>query len=208
MTQHYGSDRGGPGMGSRNEPGDGGERPLRAQAQQVGEQARAQARSALDQQARTAAEKLDHLADGARAAAQRLEEDDDNGLSEYVSGMAGSLGELADSLRSKNVDELVRDVRMMAQRNPALFITGSLAIGFGLARFARASAQRGRSGDGDARLAGDFGGSAYGSSGHGTSALAGTDLRSSAGTGSSTAGLSGGSPTHTNPPGTGGGKPS
>lgn len=151
MAQQYGSgsgpqDRSGNGGSGQRDPAlqqsTAGDAELGRKAREVGEQAKVQARGALDQQARTAADKLDHIADSVKAAAERLEQEDDTGLSQYVSGMAGSLGELAEGLRSKNVDELVRDVRQMAQRNPALFITGSIAMGFGLARFARASSQR------------------------------------------------------------------
>jgi hypothetical protein len=151
MAQQYGSGSGpydgsGKGGAGQRDPAlqqrTGSDDELGKKAREVGEQAKVQARGALNQQTRTAADKLDHIADSVKAAAASLEQDDDTGLSQYVSGMAGSLGELAEGLRSKNVDELVRDVRQMAQRNPALFVTGSVAIGFGLARFARASSQR------------------------------------------------------------------
>lgn len=161
MAQQYGSgsgphDRPGNGGSGQREPAlqqrtAGSDEELGRKAREVGEQAKVQARSALDQQARSAADKLDNIADSVKAAAERLQEDDDTGLSQYVSGMAGSLGELADGLRNKNVDELVRDVRQMAQRNPALFITGSIAVGFGLARFARASSQRSHASDNTTR---------------------------------------------------------
>src|SRR5690606_28350087 len=37
------------------------------------------------------------------------------------------------------VDDIARDVREVAQRNPALFLLGSVAVGLGLSRFAKAS---------------------------------------------------------------------
>lgn len=142
MTHQYGNPPGQQPPGQL--PGSGpphGDGELKARAQQVGDQARAQAEARLDQQKQGAAERLDRLASSVRAAAGELEQQDDAQLSQYVSRFAGSLGELADSLRSKNVDELMRDLRAIARRNPGLFVAGSVAVGFGLARFARASSQ-------------------------------------------------------------------
>jgi hypothetical protein len=56
--------------------------------------------------------------------------------------MADGLRRLSDGLREKSADEILRDVRRVARENPTLFIAGSIAVGFGIARFARASAPR------------------------------------------------------------------
>lgn len=87
----------------------------------------------------TAAENLERLAEGAQAAASTLQHDDVGHLSEYVSEMATRMTSLSNTLRTRSGDEILRDVSRMARENPALFVTGSVAIGFGLARFARAS---------------------------------------------------------------------
>ncbi|UGB36813.1 hypothetical protein [Frateuria soli] len=87
-----------------------------------------------------AADKVDTLAATVRAAAAEMRDDDVAHLSRHVSDMAGSLGRMADGLREKSADEILHDVRRIARENPTLFIAGSIAIGFGLSRFARASA--------------------------------------------------------------------
>ena len=87
----------------------------------------------------TAAENLERLAEGAQAAASTLQHDDVGHLSEYVSDMATRMTTFSNTLRTSSGDEILRDVSRMARDNPALFLTGSVAIGFGLARFARAS---------------------------------------------------------------------
>lgn len=87
----------------------------------------------------TAAQNLDKLAESARAAASRLQQDDIGHLSEYVSDLAGSLARFSSGLRDKSADQMLREVGQLARDNPALFVTGSIAVGFGLARFMRAS---------------------------------------------------------------------
>jgi hypothetical protein len=90
-----------------------------------------------------AADKLDTLASSVEAAAAELQDEDVAHLSGHISDMASSLGRLSDGLREKSADQILHDVRRVARENPTLFIAGSVAIGFGIARFARASASGG-----------------------------------------------------------------
>ncbi|HEX7028205.1 MAG TPA: hypothetical protein VF268_13275 [Gammaproteobacteria bacterium] len=108
---------------------------------QAKQQARQQAAQKVDQNRERAADELDKIAHAARAAASDLEEQQD-GLSNYVAEMANGIGSLANSLREKNMDDLIQDAKRIARNNPALFLAGSVAIGFGLSRFAKASGHR------------------------------------------------------------------
>lgn len=105
----------------------------------AGEKLKTGTRETLEGVRGTAAENLDKLAEGARAAASALHDDDVGHLSEYVSDMAIRMDRLSTSLRTRSGDEILHDVGRMARENPALFVTGSVALGFGLARFARSS---------------------------------------------------------------------
>jgi len=87
----------------------------------------------------TAAEQLNALAQGAQSAAQQMAGSDTLGLSHYVTDIAQNMTTLADNLRGKSADELLRQAGKLARDNPALFLTGSVALGFGLSRFLRAS---------------------------------------------------------------------
>jgi hypothetical protein len=104
------------------------------------ERVRRQAQQNFESTRQQAASGLDALVDAADAAAENLDEHDQQGLSRYVTEIADSVASLASSLRHKSVDELVHDVESIARKNPTLFIAGSLAIGLGIGRFARASA--------------------------------------------------------------------
>jgi len=116
-------------------------------AKEAAEQLKAQGKTQLEGYRETAADEIEKVAKSAKAAAQALESEDSFGLSNYVSDMAQHMVQFSDSLRGKSVDELFQDVNRIARNNPALFITGSIALGFGLTRFARASSKRATHGD-------------------------------------------------------------
>lgn len=115
---------------------------LQGQAGQIAEEAKRQGKEQLENYRQSAADELEKIAEGARAAATELEEQDESALSSYVLDTAESLYQLADKLRGKSVEELIQQAGRLARENPALFVTGSVALGFGLMRFARASGRR------------------------------------------------------------------
>lgn len=86
-----------------------------------------------------AADALDDMEAAAEAEADELERRGWDNLSEYVRDMADGISGLSDNLRHKSVDELVRSASDLARSNSGLFLLGSVAIGFGLSRFAKAS---------------------------------------------------------------------
>lgn len=117
-------------------------RHLGEEARHLGDEARTQGKEQFEHLRGTAAQNLDKLAESAQAAASKLEQDDVGHLSEYVSDLASRMGQLSNTLRTKSIDEVFQDLGRIARENPALFVTGSLAIGFGISRFARASQRK------------------------------------------------------------------
>lgn len=101
--------------------------------------AKEQGAAQFEQYRDTAAEQIETLAQSAKSAAEQLQASDTLGLSHYVTDMAQSMTTLADNLRGKSADELLQQAGKLARDNPALFLTGSIAIGFGLSRFLKAS---------------------------------------------------------------------
>jgi hypothetical protein len=114
---------------------------LKSRARDAGEDVRAKSEAGFDRQTDKAADKVEGIADSVRAAADQLEDGDSAQMSEYLTRAASTIDKLADSMRNKSADELMRDVRQLAVKNPGLFLAGSVAVGFGLTRFARASAR-------------------------------------------------------------------
>lgn len=111
---------------------------------QVPGEARRQGRSKdpLETYTQNAADELEKIAEGARAAACELEDQDEQRLSNYVLNAADRLFKFADQLRGKSAEQLFHDADRLARDNPGLFLAGSIAVGFGLTRFARASGRR------------------------------------------------------------------
>jgi hypothetical protein len=97
------------------------------------------AREQLESGKRHAAEQADHLADAASDMASTLTEQDLQGLASLAKSLSDSLSVLAERLQHRNLEELIGDARELARDNPALFLFGSVAIGFGLSRFLKAS---------------------------------------------------------------------
>jgi hypothetical protein len=86
-----------------------------------------------------ATEQRESLADVADAVAESLKEHQQEGLAGYARGMSDGLSSLASHLQRRSIDDLVHDARKLARNNPSMFLLGSIAVGFGLARFLKAS---------------------------------------------------------------------
>lgn len=116
----------------------------REQAREASREAANIGREQLQAGAGRAAEGVGDFAEAIGSAANRLSELHHEGLADYANRLASQLNDVSGRLRSKNVDELAGDVRQLAERNPALFLLGSVAIGVGLSRFAKASREQRR----------------------------------------------------------------
>jgi len=86
-----------------------------------------------------AAQQADRLADTVDAVATSLSQQNREGLAEYARKLSQNLTTLAGHLQTRSVDELIDDAKQLARNNPSMFLLGSIAIGFGLTRFLRAS---------------------------------------------------------------------
>ncbi len=84
----------------------------------------------------------DALSDAVDAAAASLDDHDREGLARYARELSGNLADAAGHLEGRSVDELANDAKRLARNNPALFMLGSIAVGFGLSRFFKADAER------------------------------------------------------------------
>ncbi len=73
---------------------------------------------------------------------EELKSQNQESLADYAGQLAGSMKDFAESLRQRNLDELVKDTQQLARNNPTLFLMGSVAVGIALSRFLKASAER------------------------------------------------------------------
>jgi hypothetical protein len=97
----------------------------------------------LDAGKQSTARAADDLSEALRDGASTLGEHGRDSLAEAASAAASQLARLSDSLRQQSIDELMHEARVMARRNPALFVMGGLGVGLALSRFLKSSAHDG-----------------------------------------------------------------
>lgn len=110
---------------------------LSESARGLTERLREDGRQTIDTRKRRAADHVEEVANALGRASEQLENQPT--LAGYAGEMAQSVGNLATRLRDGSVEQIIDDTRMLARRNPALFIFGSFAAGIALARFLKAS---------------------------------------------------------------------
>lgn len=116
----------------------------------------------------TAAEQVEQMASALKSAGDEL--GGQSTLGTYANQLADSVGRFGRRLREGSIEELARDLQNAAQRNPAMFVAGGLALGVALARLIRASTPpemqvyEGEYDELSRRTSSDLSGNTYGSS--------------------------------------------
>jgi hypothetical protein len=98
--------------------------------------------SRVDEQKNRAADGLGGIADVFRSAGNELRNENET-LASYVDTASDQLRRFADNIRQRGIADMLDDVHAFARRRPALFIGGAFLIGLGVARFLKASSDRG-----------------------------------------------------------------
>lgn len=101
----------------------------------------AEAREKVEAGQHRVADEADALSDAIDAAAAKLGDQDREGLARYARELSSNLANAAAQLEGRSIDELANDAKQLSRDNPALFMLGSIAVGFGLSRFFKASAE-------------------------------------------------------------------
>jgi hypothetical protein len=110
-------------------------------ARALADRAREAAMSALDRQKAEAASQLDGLAQAFRSTAENLESQHYGPIARYAGLAAENLGGIAEALNEQDLASLLSSGRRLARRQPALFVGGAVALGFGLIRFLKSSGE-------------------------------------------------------------------
>lgn len=105
------------------------------------QQVRQQATDTLVSQKERLADTLDTVTLLLHQAGEHAELKDKAMLSGYVDKASGQLGQWSETLREREVTQLLDDTVQFARRQPMLFFSGALAAGFAGARFLRSSTQ-------------------------------------------------------------------
>jgi hypothetical protein len=104
----------------------------------LAERLKQDSRERVERGKQAAADQVEQLADALDDAGSRLN-DGQPTLASYATRLANGLDQLAQRLRNSSLEDLARDTRSMATRNPGAYLLGSAAVGLLLARFLKAS---------------------------------------------------------------------
>jgi hypothetical protein len=117
-----------------------GERAVKEQAGAVWNDAKQMARGKLSEQQQTAASSLGSFAEALRKSAREMQGDQQQaGVARFAQSAADGLEKLSGSLRSKDLDGMLRDAESLARRQPVLFFGAAVAAGFLAVRFLKSS---------------------------------------------------------------------
>ena len=95
-----------------------------------------------DEQKNRAADGLGGIADVIRNTGNELRNENET-IAQYVEMAGDQMRRFADNIRQRGVADMMDDLNQFARRRPALFIGGAFLVGLGVARFLKATADRG-----------------------------------------------------------------
>ena len=104
--------------------------------------ARERGREQLDSAKQPVADRAEQIADAVESTADQLEQNGGGAIGGYGRSLATMMRQLAGGLRERDVDEFARELASFARQHPGAFLAGSVALGFGLSRFLKASTSR------------------------------------------------------------------
>jgi hypothetical protein len=103
--------------------------------------------SQLTRQKDRTSEGIGSVVTAVRQSTQQLRDQQHDTIAEYVEQAAEQLQRFSNTLKEKNVSELLGDAQRFARRNPAVFVGGAFVVGVLGARFFKSSRDRGGNGD-------------------------------------------------------------
>jgi hypothetical protein len=114
-------------------------------ARETASSAKRQAESVYRDVSSGAAETADATSNVIEDAASAFDESGHETLGKATAALADHVRKFSSYLESRRIEDFVRDAQRLAQRNPALFIAGGVALGFALSRFFKAGSSQGPS---------------------------------------------------------------
>lgn len=101
-------------------------------------------RTLFAQQKDSAVGQLDSVTHALRNTADQLQGEGQPQVARYIGMAADQLDSFGGILRNKDLDTLIDDTQNLARRSPGMFLAGTVAAGFLLARFMKSSSERRR----------------------------------------------------------------
>ena len=103
-------------------------------ARHLGNRLRDAAQTLIHEQKGRAADAVEGLAQALREAADQLEREEKPTAAGYADQAAAQVAQFSETVRARDVEELLLEVERFARRQPTLFFAGALAAGFLLGR--------------------------------------------------------------------------
>jgi hypothetical protein len=122
------------------EQGQGQE--IREQVQQQARQAEVKLRDEMDRRTTEFGDQLTSVASAMRRGTEELRGEGKDQAAQLMDRGAEQVDRLGQYLARSNGDRLMRDIEDFGRRRPGMLAAGGLLLGFGAARFLRASSQR------------------------------------------------------------------
>jgi len=116
-----------------------GAEQVKQTASDVADQAKQKAMSQAATQKDQAAESLNTVSHAVNQAAQQLRQNNQAPIAQVAESAASSISQLADHLRSRNINDLIGEVEDFASNQPALFLGGAFLVGVLGARFLKST---------------------------------------------------------------------
>lgn len=132
------TDTGGSTTGTTADKAKGTAQTLKDEANKLGRQATDKARGLAGEGKLRATGALDEFSKMMEDAAGTVDDKLGEQYGQYARSAAQALSGFSDSLRDKDVDELIEDVRGFVRKSPAVAIGTAAALGFVLARVVKA----------------------------------------------------------------------
>jgi hypothetical protein len=108
-------------------------------ASELADQAQQQAGSIFDERKTEAANRLDEMASALRQTSHELQNQEDETFARYAEAAAEQVERFSHYLQQRDFGQLMTEAKQMARRQPELFVTGALALGFLAGRFLKSS---------------------------------------------------------------------
>ena len=112
---------------------------VKSQASHLADQAKEMADSRFSEKKTEAVGQIQHLTGAIRAAADHLAENDETQMERWVQMAADRVEDLSRNLEKQDLGSILRETQKLGRRNPALFLAGTVALGFLAARFLKAT---------------------------------------------------------------------
>jgi uncharacterized protein YjbJ (UPF0337 family) len=126
---------------------------LGSAAKNLAENAKGKAEDAVNQQKSAGADYIGSIAQAVGRAASEFDNEIPQ-VAHYIRAASDQIQNVANTVRERDVKELVGEVQEFARRQPAIFFGGAVIVGFAALRFLKSSApQSGRSGMSEDRFA-------------------------------------------------------